>query len=204
MEKEILVKIVSELVKDKRVLRINPLWVEVNARRFGYARTEVLKVIDELGYKKRHVMLYDEEGKKNTLICYVQPNFTPADKPLIGISSSTEELNELFARRFLEDFKTAFVNDALPEGIKISIPFFDMNYIDGHLVALFTREKLRKIIIKMWFETGKCTKKGVDLLVRAIEQLSEQAYIRKNTYRKNERGEHRARIEDKLIYKYTY
>ena len=149
-------------------------------------------------------MLYDGEGNKNTLICYVQDGFTPADKPLIGDSVSTKELNERFAKIFLDEVKEMYLQDVYPEWFKIDPPFCDINLVDDHLVGFFTREVLHKLVTKMWFEKGRCTKKGVGLIVRTVEQMSEQTYMRKNTYRKNDKGEHRARIEDKLIYKYTY
>lgn len=196
--------IVEGLVKNERVVRINPLWVSVNEFQFGHPRVKVLKVLSDLGYKKKHVMLYDEAGNKNTLICYVMDGFTPADKPLITEATLTGEINERFAREFLHDFKEAYLDDKLPANVKIDPPFFDMNYINDHLVAFFTREVLRKLVVALWFETGKCTKEGVNLIVRTVEQMSAQTYMRKNTYRKNENGEHRARVEDKLIYKFTY
>lgn len=196
--------IVEELVKNEKVVRINPLWVAVNEAQFGHSRVKVLKALDNLGYKKKHVMLYDEAGNKNTLICYVQDGFVPSDKPLIGKAFSASDINERFALDFLHDVKEAYLDGQLPAHVKIDPPFFEVSYVEGHLVAFFTREVLRKLVTALWLEKGKCTHEGVNLIVRTVEQLSEQTYMRKNTYRKNENGETRARIEDKLIYRFTY
>lgn len=204
MVTDLLTTIVLKVIGDKTIVRINDVWVAVNEIQFGYNRAKVLEVLQALGFEKRHVMLYDRKGRSSTLTCYVRGEFNTEDKPLIGPIIKNNELNQRFAREFLKDLKDRFIKEQLPAALKIDPPFFDLNEVDGKLTFFFTREKLRKILSLTWYTEGKTTRNGILILARTIGQLSEDFYFRKNTYFKNAANEHRARIEDKLIYKYTF
>lgn len=202
--KDYLTLLIERIIGERKIIRINDLWEEVNEHKYGFNRNQVLKEVYDLGFKKKHVMLYDREGKSNTLICYVRGEFSPEEKPIINPMLSADELNRKYAVKFLKDIKDRYITERLPETIKIDPPFFDLNIIDGSYVLFVTREKLRELIDETWYREGLVTHTGVLKLVRTVGQICHDTYFRKNTYMRNEQNEPRARIEDKLIYQYTF
>lgn len=194
-------EIVTTLVGEKPLIRINDLWVEVNEKTFGYKRVDVLNTLKRLGYKKKHIAFTKSDGTKETLIGYVNGVFKTTDKPIVDGYETVEGLNEKHAKEFLWDLYETLVGDPLEIEHKQNA-FFGIEKNDDKFTLRFTRKDLHHLVRTLWYEKGICVEQGILFIVRAVEKISTMNYVRKNDYFKNKNGENRSRIQDKLFFTY--
>ena len=160
----------------------------------SYTYDRANDLLHSLGHTRKRIAFENDQGIKQSKNEFINDQGLNKNKPIVSKSKKKEEIVDIISRKVLSFIKDNFFDISYKNGIYN----FNMYNSDEGVILLFDSKSL-KAVLKEIIDVFSYDEKDIPMLVSAIKKLSEQSFIRENTY-----NETSIRVEDKRFYKYLF
>lgn len=160
----------------------------------SYTYDRANDLLNSLGYTRKRIAFENDQGIKQSKNEFINDQGLNKNKPIVSKSKKKEEIVDIVSKKVLTFIKDNFFDISYKNGIYN----FNMYNSDEGVILLFDSKSL-KAVLKEIIDVFSYEEKDIPMLVSRIKKLSEQSFIRENTY-----NETSIRVEDKRFYKYLF
>lgn len=160
----------------------------------SYTYDRANDLLHSLGHTRKRIAFENDQGIKQSKNEFINDQGLNKNKPIVSKSKKKEEIVDIISRKVLSFIKDNFFDISYKNGIYN----FNMYNSDEGVILLFDSKSL-KAVLKEIIDVFSYDEKDIPMVVSAIKKLSEQSFIRENTY-----NETSIRVEDKRFYKYLF
>jgi hypothetical protein len=160
----------------------------------SYTYDRANDLLHSLGHTRKRIAFENDQGIKQSKNEFINDQGLNKNKPIVSKSKKKEEIVDIISRKVLIFIKDNFFDISYKNGIYN----FNMYNSDEGIILLFDSKSL-KAVLKEIIDVFSYDEQDIPMLVSAIKKLSEQSFIRENTY-----NETSIRVEDKRFYKYLF
>lgn len=163
----------------------------------SYTYDRANQLLYSLGHTRKRIAFENDQGVKQSKNEFINESGLNKNKPIVTKSKKKEEVVAIVARKVLEFIKDNFFEISYKKGI-YNFNMYNSDDVDGGVILLFDAKSL-KAVLKEIIQNFSYEIRDIPMLVSKIKKLSEQSFIRENTY-----NETSIRVEDKRFYKYLF
>lgn len=160
----------------------------------SYTYNRANDLLNSLGHTRKRISFENDQGIKQSKNEFINDQGLNKNKPVVSKSKKKEEIVDIISRKVLNFIKDNFFDISYKNGIYN----FNMYNSDEGVILLFDSKSLKAVLNEI-IDVFSYDKKDIPMLVSRIKKLSEQSFIRENTY-----NETSIRVEDKRFYKYLF
>lgn len=160
----------------------------------SYTYDRANELLYSLGHTRKRIAFENDQGVKQSKNEFINDQGLNKNKPVVSKSKKKEEIVDIVAKKALNFIKDNFFDISYKNGIYN----FNMYNSDEGVILLFDAKSL-KAVLKEIADNFSYDKQDIPMVVSRIKKLSEQSFIRENTY-----NETSIRVEDKRFYKYLF
>lgn len=160
----------------------------------SYTYNRANDLLNSLGHTRKRISFGNDQGIKQSKNEFINDQGLNKNKPVVSKSKKKEEIVDIISRKVLNFIKDNFFDISYKNGIYN----FNMYNSDEGVILLFDSKSLKAVLNEI-IDVFSYDKKDIPMLVSRIKKLSEQSFIRENTY-----NETSIRVEDKRFYKYLF
>lgn len=160
----------------------------------SYTYDRANELLHSLGHTRKRIAFENDQGVKQSKNEFINDQGLNKNKPIVSKSKKKEEIVDIVAKKALNFIKDNFFEISYKNGIYN----FNMYNSDEGIILLFDAKSL-KAVLKEIIDNFSYDRKDIPMVVSRIKKLSEQSFIRENTY-----NETSIRVEDKRFYKYLF
>lgn len=190
--------LIEEYIKNNPVFIFNDLFVYLKLNYLlSVKSSSITNVLTELGYRKKHFELTDENGNTTSHPCYYHPDtYEPSLKPIVTKHIKHEEVLEIKFKEIINHlFNIEF--DEL-DVKKDLLDFYMYMSEEGFKMLAFSNKGIKNYLETIQTEFNFNYESFYELAAM-FRKHSTKSYIRQNKYRKSSRSSY-----DKLFYTYEY
>jgi hypothetical protein len=165
----------------------------------GYSYDRANELLYSLGFNRKRISFEDESGIKQSKNEFINDNGLNKHKPIVSKSKKKEEVVGIMIVKILYFIKDNFFEISYQNGIYN----FNLYYSDNGIILVFDSKSI-KSVLKEIEENFSYSKKDIPMIASRIKKISEESFIRENTYGESSNNSISIRVEDKRFYKYIF